>query len=772
MNFSWNMAVTRPRCTRSAVPPKASVPNLGRLIGPLRRRTWAIAILAYSVLFYCGEIPTLSQAFRRPFRRFEIFVFALLPDQLLRQWGGENGQIGVLDRLPIIGAALLILISATVWGHLLVRTTKVDRLLRPLERFAISALVGLGLSSTVVLVLGLAGLLHSGWPFIWFGFPILVGGIRLTRRLARLQQPLGLARFKELAAKGVRRIPEGLGTASGIRGAIFFCATVLGVFLVLAAILPPTDFDVREYHLQAPKEFYQNGRIEFVPHNIYANMPLGAEMHALAGMVLTGDIRTGALVGKLVIATYAILGAILVGQAARRVGDQTAGAAAAAIFLGVPWVIAVSANGLVDVAFSVATFGSFFLLWLEGFSSSRDWASAPKGRLRSREGLNHSPKADPPTTSERRLTPAGLGSLLLAGFLAGTAAGMKYTGLVYALVPLGVLATAFFTPPKKPLSTWLSRAGFTLLIFLCGAFPACGGWYAKNLLFTGNPVYPLAYSLFGGTGWDAEKALRWWRVHSPPGFSLAAFAMDSLRILLTSEWHSGLVVAFAAVGILARPRPRGVGSAAFLVAWLFAIWWFLTHRIDRFWLPLLPFLCVFSGIGFTRASENRPGWTARIVFFVGLFWTFLVTASGAVAYNRYFAPLKELWEAPERIGQEHLLLNRLFSQAPAGSRLLTVGEAAVFDLQMPVLYATCFDTQPWEQITRGKTPEEIRRTLRDLRVAYVYVNWLEIARYRSPGNYGFTGYVQPDLFRELVRAGVLAPVLMPPGTPNQIFLVK
>ena len=42
-------------------------------------------------------------------------------------------------------------------------------------------------------------------------------------------------------------------------------------------MLPPVDFDVREYHLQAPKEFFQPGRISFLPHNVYANMPLGAE---------------------------------------------------------------------------------------------------------------------------------------------------------------------------------------------------------------------------------------------------------------------------------------------------------------------------------------------------------------------------------------------------------------------------------------------------------------------------------------------------------------
>jgi hypothetical protein len=41
-----------------------------------------------------------------------------------------------------------------------------------------------------------------------------------------------------------------------------------------------------------------------------------------------------------------------------------------------------------------------------------------------------------------------------------------------------------------------------------------GPWLVKNLMETGNPVYPLAYSLFGGADWDAATNIRWVRAHS------------------------------------------------------------------------------------------------------------------------------------------------------------------------------------------------------------------------------------------------------------------
>ncbi len=90
--------------------------------------------------------------------------------------------------------------------------------------------------------------------------------------------------------------------------------------------------------------------------------------------------------------------------------------------------------------------------------------------------------------------------------------------------------------------------------------------------------------------------------------------------------------------------------------------------------------------------------------------------------------------------------------------MLTVGDAEVFDLRGPVLYNTCFDDCIFEQLVKGKTPGEIQAELRARHIAYVYVNWSEIDRYNSPGNYGFTAFVQPAVFARLVREGVLRPL--------------
>jgi hypothetical protein len=91
--------------------------------------------------------------------------------------------------------------------------------------------------------------------------------------------------------------------------------------------------------------------------------------------------------------------------------------------------------------------------------------------------------------------------------------------------------------------------------------------------------------------------------------------------------------------------------------------------------------------------------------------------------------------------------------------VLLVGDAAVFDLQMPVYYNTVFDPCVFEQLARGRTSQEIGDALAAAQIEWVYVDWADIQRYRSPGNYGFTPFVQSEVFQKLVTDGVLLPAL-------------
>jgi hypothetical protein len=95
----------------------------------------------------------------------------------------------------------------------------------------------------------------------------------------------------------------------------------------------------------------------------------------------------------------------------------------------------------------------------------------------------------------------------------------------------------------------------------------------------------------------------------------------------------------------------------------------------------------------------------------------------------------------------------------------------VFDFDHPVVYNTVFNHETIETLARDRSPVQVRRALRERGITHVYVDWPEIARYRAPGNYGFTPFVTPELFAGLVNAGVLEPPV-PIGEAQRLYRVR
>jgi hypothetical protein len=136
--------------------------------------------------------------------------------------------------------------------------------------------------------------------------------------------------------------------------------------------------------------------------------------------------------------------------------------------------------------------------------------------------------------------------------------------------------------------------------------------------------------------------------------------------------------------------------------------------------------------------------------------SWLYAMAGGGGDNAYIAPLEVLRSEPARVSAYHLWINKYLRP---GDRVLSVGDAAVFDIEVPVVYSTVFDDCLFESLMRNRTGEERRAALDALGITHVYVNWAEIDRYRGPGNYGFSDFVQPEIFDELVEQGVLARIL-------------
>lgn len=88
-----------------------------------------------------------------------------------------------------------------------------------------------------------------------------------------------------------------------------------------------------------------------------------------------------------------------------------------------------------------------------------------------------------------------MSDLALAGLALGLFAGTKYLGLVYSL-PLIAFAVAWIVGIyRKQIKRGLKHCG----IFFGAMFATGGFFYLRNLVDTGNPVFPTEVSLFGHT---------------------------------------------------------------------------------------------------------------------------------------------------------------------------------------------------------------------------------------------------------------------------------
>ncbi|MFQ5731314.1 MAG: ArnT family glycosyltransferase [Planctomycetaceae bacterium] len=646
------------------------------------------------------------------------------------------------QRLDVIAVSGFVLLSSWVLGALLLRLLRLPSSLTRVERFVFSAGLGMGGVSLLALGCGLAGALNR---------TLFVAGLSAFAILA------AVCWLRDRRRTGEPAEPDDTSPETPTPGPVWLrraCPLAVVPFVLaiwLGAMLPSFDFDVKEYHLQGPKEFFQNGRIEFLRHNVYTSFPFLTEMLSLTAMVVRGDWYRGALAGKAVLAGFSLLSALAVYAAGRRLFGAPAGWVGLLIHLTTPWTYRISIIAYAEGGLTFYLIASLLALIV----AVRRATESP-----GREAAGSKPM------------------FLLAGLLAGCGMSCKYPGVVQVVIPLGISAALFaWIAPVEVASRWrvaLRSAG----LFALGTVLAVGPWLVKNIAETGNPVYPLLGSIFDGEDWDADLDAKWRAGHSPPDYDPADVGVKLIDVVAKSDWQSGLVFAFAPLAFFGAARRRA-GWLWLYVGCLFAAWWVLTHRIDRFWIPLLPVAAVLAGAGAVWSSARVWRVAAGSAIGLTLIYNLAFIVTPLCGYNAYLIDDEVARKDAETTSVGIPFLN---ANLPADARVLCVGEAQVFDLRRDVVYNTVFDRsifqkwfgQPVPGTPPGewplRPPETIRMTLREEGITHVYVNWDEVRRYRS--TYGFTEFVTPQRFQQLVQAGVLDEPLATARHRFQVFPVR
>ena len=601
------------------------------------------------------------------------------------------------------------------WGLILVERWNGPRRrlrLTSAECAAFSLGTGAAVVSTLTLLAQWAGMPFVGLAVTCGGW-IVVGLAFDIRRLLR-----GVGPNVPCAARRwqILRPPAPLAAFLPLLSAVPFFAA-----FALASTLQATEFDAKEYHLQAAKEFFRNGEVARLPHNVYTQFPLGTEMHLLAGMTLLGDWRTGALAGQAFLAGFVPLTGLACYCVGQRLFSPAAGVWAAVVFLTSPWAVRFAAHPLAEGGLT-----AYLALTLLAV-----------------------------TVAVRRRRQAARSPAILAGLCAGAAFACKYPAAVQAVVPgaVALAATARFGG-KGP---W-RKVG----CFGGGTAVFASPWLVRNIVDAGNPVFPLLWSVLGGGeafGWDAATNARWVAGHSPPDWNPAMLPAWFAGPLGADPFHTVLIPAFLPLAFLrTRNRKRTLCFAGAIAALLLA-WYGLTHRLDRFWAPLLPGLCVLAGAGATAVRAGWWRWARGGLLVVAAGFNLAVANVLAVPLPMT-ANLDDAIAAAESTAPFVAALNERFGP---GDVVVLIGEAQVFDARFTPVYATAWNPAPLVDPDEPLPPGTVA----------VAVNRAEIARYRA--SYGFDPRVTPGFLDARVRRGELKPaepVTVGGNAIGEVYLVR
>ncbi|MFH0794604.1 MAG: glycosyltransferase family 39 protein, partial [bacterium] len=382
------------------------------------------------------------------------------------------------------------------------------------------------------------------------------------------------------------------------------------------------------------------------------------------------------------------------------------------------------------------------------------------------------------------------GWLWLAGIVGGFALGTKYTQVLFVFIAGLIVFLATLLKKENSLSQRFSSGlRDALLLGLIAVVIGCP-WYVKNLIHTGNPVYPLAYNVLGGNDWSNENAQFYADkaaekgIHTDPETGrLRAGKATSLpdRLALawrfTFEWplFEGHIPGFVYVFLLpliaayslcligrgVRDRlqrgtisPRNAALLVILIfAWAYAIFWALSYQSNRFLMPSFALLGLLSA---AMCADIRGRWPFAAQTLVVLI--LVACLYGATWIGRWL-----IFESPQSplspaLGfvQRDIYLGRALNYYPAavwlnetahGSEtVLMVGEHRGYYFDVPYLLSDWYDTPRILALLR-ETPDNdalFKRLYNEEGVRYVFFNGAELSLY-------FDDYFQPRFSAEEFR---------------------
>jgi hypothetical protein len=370
------------------------------------------------------------------------------------------------------------------------------------------------------------------------------------------------------------------------------CLLPIVLALAVAAVCsmdPELKGDAGVYHLTIPKLYIAHGGFFRIPFNVYSNWPLNGEMLFTMAMLLKDY-----LLANSVQCLFSVFTAYAIFEFVRVRRSAWYGFMAVLFVLFNHTFMREAAIAYVDIiqAFFMTTAFIFMMR------------------------ANDQPE-------QRRVC------LLLSGISCGMMAGMKVSGFL-GIVPIVAWYLVKLPAGNRPRRALVELATCLLPPIVLLALP----WMVKAAWFTGNPVYPFFYNIWGGPDWSQAcwRQFADWQASMGMGRTAVDYIKLPLRVILSAGAGyahfdgslNKMWIALVPLSVVAALWNRTV-RACLAVSGIYFVCWTSASQQLRFLIPVIPVLAIAAALGLRELMDRL---FARKVVVVGAFAAVYCLAAG------------------------------------------------------------------------------------------------------------------------------------------------
>jgi tetratricopeptide (TPR) repeat protein len=640
----------------------------------------AIFFSAFAIYlcWYCWRYlpfyPFMWKVLKETWAQNAVFIFPSFPG-FLYNWGWNLLALAVLGVFEV--ASWTTGRKAILWGT--------GRKLAGLAGILLPLAIGNGVLGTAVLGLGLVGLI--GWK--------VIGTVLAAPFLSAIARFIRFRRQREAAGNplALPSLPVFNLTEKFMLAFILYIC----VYNTFSAIQPEWFYDSLVYHLAFPSRWVVEHRICHLPETFISSYPLLQQMQYLVFVSLGID---GA--ARLLHYTNGIEAMAATYLVARPILGRTGALVASAVFISLPPIRFLAYTTMVELGLT-----RFSILAIFAFMMAN-------GLLQKDEG-NPLPRR---------------GWIFLSAWLLGLAQGTKFIGIYISTIIIGTLLVDAWRGRYNARKT---LGDISILIGWASVWTL--PWLFKNVLFTGNPVFPMLGRIFPTDAWDENINKRWMKDNTRYGTgrgSIFNWLMMPIKVSVgTPDFGTfslnPFFILFLPVLLFIRGIPPAIRFLACATAAYFLIW-SMSSQQTRFFMPIGPVAAVATAFVIHQAFKGRTvllalSWAAAGWIFMD---SFMGEAQNRLTTRTLIPYTTGYITRPEFLGQGLQyyraadLANKLVGK---NNRILFLGGDESYYVKSRMICASIYDKSAVGEMAKlASSPAELRRIFRKKRITHIIYN--------------------------------------------------